>query len=56
MNVMISCYALPCWAQFCILTDSTLGVKGISFFFLIPDGSRRGSFAKKCSRMMLCLA
>ena len=46
MNVMISCYALSCWALFCILTDSTLGVKGFSFF-LIPDSSRRGLFAKK---------
>ena len=55
MNVMISCYALSCWALFCILMDSTLGVKGFSFF-LIPDSSRRGLFAKKCSRMMFCLA
>ena len=55
MNVMISCYALSCWAQFCILTDSTLAVKGFSVFFQIPDSSRRGLFAKKCSRMMFCL-
>ena len=55
MNVMISCYALSCWALFCILMDSTLGVKGFSFL-LIPDSSRRGLFAKKCSRMMFCLA
>ena len=40
MNVMISCYALSCWAQFCILTDSTLAVKGFSVFskFLIVRG------------------
>ena len=41
MNVMISCFALSCWPQFCILTDSTLGVKGFSFF---PDSSRGGFF------------
>ena len=29
---MISCYASSCWVQFCILTDSTLGAKGYSFF------------------------
>ena len=43
MNVMISCYSLSCWAQFCsvvcmmsmmlILTDSTLGANGFYFFF-----------------------
>ena len=32
MNVMFSCYALSCWAQFFILTDSTPGAKGFSFF------------------------
>ena len=32
MNVMICCYVLSCWAQFCILTDSTQGAKGFSFF------------------------
>ena len=54
LNVMISCYALSCWSQFCILTDSTkknLGAKGFSFF-RTPDSSRRGLFAKKCSRMI----
>ena len=56
MNVIISCYALSCWAQFCsvgcmmfmmlILTDSTLGAKGIFLFFLIPNSWRCGLFAK----------
>ena len=32
MNVMISYFALSCWAQFCILMDSTLDAKGFSFF------------------------
>ena len=40
MNVMISCYALSRWAQFCsvvymklnILKDSTLGAKDFFFF------------------------
>ena len=54
MNVMISCFALSCLLQFCILTDSTLGVKGFSFFSWYS--SQRGFFAKKCSRMMFCLA
>ena len=45
MNAMISCCALSCWAQFCILTDSALRAKGFSFF-LIPS-SRNGLFAKK---------
>ena len=32
MNVMISCYALSCWAQFCILMANALGTKSSSFF------------------------
>ena len=55
MNVMFSCYALSYWAQFYNLTDSTSGAKGF-LFFQIPDSSRRGLFAKKCSRMMFCFA
>ena len=45
MNMMIFCYALSCWAQFCILTDSTPGAKGFFFFFLIAL-----SFLSKLSR------
>ena len=41
MNVMFSCYALSCWAQFYILTDSTPGAKTFFFFskFLIIRGA-----------------
>ena len=41
MNVMFSCYALSCRTQFYILTDSTPGAKGFSFFskFLIVRGA-----------------
>ena len=66
MKVIISCYALSCWAQFCsvgcmmfmmlILTDSTLGEKGFFLFFLIPNSWRCGLFAKKCSWMIFGLA
>ena len=54
MNVMISCYALSCWSQFCILTDSTKKnwVQKVFLLFILPDSSRRGLFAKKCSRMI----
>ena len=41
MNVMFSCYALSCWAQFYILTDSTPGAKTFFLFskFLIIRGA-----------------
>ena len=54
MNVMISCYALSCWSLFCILTGSTkkTWVQKVFLFFVLPDSSRRGLFAKKCSRMI----
>ena len=54
MNVMISCYALYCWAQFCSVGCMTLnsqrqylGAKDFFLFFLIPDGLRCGLFAEK---------
>ena len=54
MNVMISCYALSCWAQFCSVVCMTLnnskivpGCKRFFLFFLIPDGLWCGLFAEK---------
>ena len=54
MNVMISCYALSRWAQFCSVVYMKLnsqrqypGCKRFFLFFLIPDGLQFGLFAKK---------
>ena len=54
MNVMISCYALSLLGSVlqCCLHDVEFskivpGCKRFFLFFLIPDGSRRGLFAKK---------
>ena len=57
MNMMISCYALSCWAQLYILTDSTLGAKGFFLFFLIAlsflsKPSRNSFFMHRRRRVM----
>ena len=51
---LLLCFVLLGSSMMLILTDSTLGAKG--FFFVIPDSSPCGLFAKKCSRIMFCLA
>ena len=38
-----------------VLLSSVLQCKKIFLFFLVPDSSRRGLFAKKCRRVMFVL-
>ena len=52
---LLLCFVFLGSSMMLILTDSTLGAKGF-FFFVIPDSSPCGLFAKKCSRIMFCLA